>query len=66
MKPFDYWQRSKASLFGPFRRYYASWCVCNGCGFGFMKQKHEEKVCDLCSSQATFSHLVLLNTRRIG
>jgi rRNA maturation endonuclease Nob1 len=64
--PVNYWERTKVSLFGPYRRYYATWWICYGCGFGFMKQKHEEKVCDLCGSQAHYSHLLMLNTKRRG
>jgi hypothetical protein len=65
-KPVHWKVRTKTSMFGPPLRYYASWYVCNGCGFKFLKQKHEEKVCDLCNSQSTFSHLLMLNTKTTG
>jgi rubrerythrin len=62
--PVSWRMRTRTSLFGPRLNYYGTWWTCSSCGFRFLKQKHEEKVCDLCKGEASFSHLVLLNLKR--
>ena len=47
-------------------RYYATWWTCMDCGFKYLRRKHEEKDCPLCRGTGKFSHLVMLNPKRIG
>ena len=47
-------------------RYYASWWVCGDCRFRFLRRKHEARECPLCGGASEFSHLVMLNPKRMG